>query len=322
MTKILVSTMINISYFWNLLESLEALWQNPTMTLTFKEQPSDLYSSLYLVDYYDLVAPSSRSVDDASFYWNVYQKLCALRSPTPEDPFVVLDVGTGTGRVLHGLESNAIKSGCEFVNTDLIGVDNAQHMLDKAECTTTGILKNCVSWVHGSALNLTEVMDTRKYQKVDLLIFSIGSISHLSEPNQPETFLDQASKVLRPETGRAYVSIYDGSLLNPHKKIAFHQPQGVSEIKSVIFPSISYRESNHRGELKGNVKFVMFELEVVNSDSQSVVETNHISMKMRQWMDDELVVLSSNTNAYFIESIRGAHEMFYVFKLATEADSF
>ncbi|KAJ5980895.1 hypothetical protein N7481_008193 [Penicillium waksmanii] len=290
------------------------------MTLTFDEQPSDLYSSPYLVDYYDLVAPNSRSVDDSSFYWDVYQKLFALRSPTPEDPFVVMDVGTGTGRVLHGLESNAIKSECEFINTELIGVDNAQHMLDKAEIITTGILKGVVSWVHGSALNLTEVMDPRKHQKVDLLIFSIGSISHLSEPGQPETFLNQAFKVLRPGTGRAYVSIYDGSLLNPNEKIAFHQPQGVSEIQSVVFPSIVYRESDHRGELKGNVKFVKFELEVVNSDNQSVLETNHISMKMRQWMEDELVLLSSKTDAFFVESIRGAHETFYVFKLATEPE--
>jgi SAM-dependent methyltransferase len=284
------------------------------MTLTFEEQSSDLYSSPYLVDYYDLVAPNSRSVDDASFYWEVYQKLFALRSPTPEDPFVILDVGTGTGRVLHGLESNAINSECEFVNTEIVGVDNAQHMLDKAEMITTGILKNCVSWVHGSALNLREVMDARKHQKVDLLIFSIGSISHLYESGQPEEFLNQASKVLRPRTGRAYVSIYDGSLLNPNKKIAFHQPQGVSELKSAVFASIVYRESDHRGELEGNVKFLKFELEVVDSDNQSVVETNHISMKMRQWLDDELILLSSETDACFVESVRGAHETFYVFK--------
>lgn len=282
------------------------------------EKSRDLYSSPYLVDYYDIVAPSSRSVDDASFYWEIYQNLLSLRSPTPDDPFVIMDVGTGTGRVLHGLASSAINSGVNFANTKLIGVDNAQHMLDKAEGISNEILDGCVDWVHGSALDLQGVMESRQYQKVDLLIFSIGSISHLSELNQPETFLDEVSKVLRAETGRAYVSIYDGSLLGPDKKIAFHQPHGTSEISSLVYPSILYRESNHRGELEGNIKYVKFELEVVDRESQSVLETNHISMKMRQWMKDELIQLSSKTAACFVESVRGTHETFYVFKSAID----
>lgn len=291
------------------------------MATTFEEQPRDLYSSPYLVDYYDLVAPNSRSVDDASFYWKVYQRLLILRSPTAEDPFVIMDIGTGTGRVLHALESNAINSELPFSNTELIGVDNAQYMLDKAEAITTGPLKEHVSWVHGSALNLEEVMQSRQHQKVDLLIFSIGSISHLSEARQPQIFLDQVSKVLRPETGRAYVSIYDGSLLHADKKIAFHQPGGVTDIHSITYPSIAYRESNHRGELEDNVKYVKFELEVVNRENQAILEKNHISMKMRQWMEDELVALSVETVACFVESIRGTHETFYVFKSATEAEN-
>ncbi|KAJ5597020.1 hypothetical protein VI817_003747 [Penicillium citrinum] len=291
------------------------------MASTLTEQPRDLYSSSYLVDYYDLVAPNSRSVDDASFYWGVYQKLLSIRPPSPDDPFVVMDVGTGTGRVIHDLESNAIISGTEVDNVEIIGVDNAQHMLDKAHAITTGILKDCVSWVHGSALNLRNVMESRQHQKVDLLIFSIGSISHLSEPGQPEGFLEEVSKVLRPGTGRAYVSIYDGSLLNPEEKISFHQPPGVSEIHSNTYPSIVYRESNHRGDLNGNVKYVKFGLEVVNVENQSVLERNEISMKMRQWRKDELVDLASKTDLVFVENFKGTHETFYVFKIAVEAGS-
>lgn len=275
---------------------------------------SDVYSSPYLVDYYDLVTPKSRSIDDASFYWGVYQKLVSLRSPTPNDPFVVMDMGTGTGRVLHNLESSAVESGTSFANTEFLGVDNAQKMLDKAEAITTGPLKEHVSWVNGSALDLEEVMRSRQHQRVDLLIFSIGSISHLSEPDQPKTFLDQVAKVLRPGTGRAYVSIYDGSLLDSNKKITFHQPKGTTEMQSSKYPSVFYRESNHRGELAGDVKHVKFDLEIVNKENQAVLETKHISMKMRQWAEDELVTLASDSASRFVESIRGTHETFYVFK--------
>ncbi|KAJ5089108.1 hypothetical protein N7532_007792 [Penicillium argentinense] len=286
------------------------------MTVSTQDRPNDLYSSPYLVDYYDIVAPSSESVDDASFYWKVYQDLKSLRSPHFDDPFVLMDVGTGTGRVLHGLERNAVENNADFSNTEVLGVDNAQHMLDKAEKITSGPLKGHVSWINGSALDLEAVMQDRFHKKVDLLIFSIGSISHLSEDGQPQTFLNQVSKVLRPGTGRAYVSIYDGSLLHKKKDIAFHQPKGVTEIKSKLFPHIVYRESNHRGDLEGNIKYVKFDLEAVNSEDQSVVEKNDISMKMRQWEEDELVSLSSKTGVTFIESIRGAHETFYVFNTA------
>ncbi|OJJ40653.1 hypothetical protein ASPWEDRAFT_225587 [Aspergillus wentii DTO 134E9] len=172
-----------------------------------KNKPNDVYvySFPYLVDYYDIVAPNSKSVDDASFYWRVYNELKALRAPFPADPFIVMDVGTGTGRVLHGLEASAIEAGADLVDTEFLGVDNAPHMLDKARQITTGLLQNRVSWVLGSALDLEATIAGRGDLKVGLLIFSIGSISHLSEDRQPETFLEEVSKILRPGTGRASV---------------------------------------------------------------------------------------------------------------------
>ncbi|KAJ6109659.1 hypothetical protein N7486_001894 [Penicillium sp. IBT 16267x] len=284
------------------------------MAVSTQDRSNDLYSSSYLVDYYDLVATTSQSVDDASFYWKVYQDLKTLRPVTPDDPFALMDVGTGTGRVLHGLGRSAAEANTDFLNTEVLGVDNAAHMLEKAEKITTVPLKEHVTWINGSALDLEAVMRDRAHLKIDLLIFSIGSISHLSESGQPEIFLNQLSKVLRPGTGRAYVSIYDGSLLHKKKDIAFHQPQGVTEIQSKIFPHVVYRESNHRGDLEGNIKYVKFSLEAVNNQDQSILEKNDISMKMRQWEEDELVPLSSKTGVAFVESIRGAHETFYVFK--------
>jgi hypothetical protein len=47
---------------------------------------------------------------------------------------------------------------------------------------------------------------SRAIDPTDMPFQSIGSISHLSEYGQPETFLNQVSKVLRPGTGRAYAS--------------------------------------------------------------------------------------------------------------------
>jgi ubiquinone/menaquinone biosynthesis C-methylase UbiE len=286
---------------------------------TKSEKINDLYSSPYLVDYYDLVAPNSDSIDDASFYWRVYQELCSPLVKAPREPFVIMDVGTGTGRVVQGLSNSAATVGDDFLNTHILGVDNAQHMLEKAAQNLDPLFKDHVSWILGSALDLESVMAKSGYSKVDLLIFSIGSISHLSQEGEPTKFLAQVSKILRPETGRAYVSIYDGSLLRKAGEIAFHQSNGVTETKSTAFPNITYRESNHRGEVQNKIKDVRFELEVVENTElgDQILETNHISMRMRQWEVDELVSLALGTGVSFVEKARGKHETFYVFQTSS-----
>ncbi|KAJ5322573.1 hypothetical protein N7452_010862 [Penicillium brevicompactum] len=279
---------------------------------------NDLYSSPYLVDYYDLVAPKSESIDDASLYWKVYQDLRSPLIRAPREPFVIMDVGTGTGRVVQGLSNSAALLGDDFFNTKVLGVDNAQHMLEKAANNLDPLFKEHVSWILGSALDLESVMVQSGYRKVDLLIFSIGSISHLSEKGQPEKFLEQVSRVLCPGTGRAYVSIYDGSLLEKSEQVTFHQPEGITDIKSHTFPNIMYRESNHHGEVQDKIKDVTFELQVVEQTDLGarVLETNNISMKMRQWEEDELLTMLSGSGLKFLEKTRGKHETFYVFSTA------
>ncbi|KAJ5134870.1 hypothetical protein N7448_000107 [Penicillium atrosanguineum] len=284
----------------------------------FSTEERDIYSSKYLVDYYDIVAPSSKSVDDESFYWGCYQELMTLRPPTSEDPFVVLDLGTGTGRVLHGLAASAKVVGVDFTDTVLTGVDTAKDMLRKAEEVTKEPLKGHVTWVHGSALDLESIMREQENHKVDLLIFSIGSISHLSEDDQPQVFLNQISKVLRRDTGRAYISIYDGSVIQKRGSITFHQPEGVTEVPSMVYPGIIYREYNHRGELRDKIKYIKFDLDVVErTDGEDrEVEKNRISMKMRQWDEDEIVSISNGSGVKFSGSSRGKHETFYAFQVA------
>ena len=281
-----------------------------------QDESTDLYSSPFLVDYYDIVAPNSKSVDDVPFYWRVYQELKATRQPTPANPFVVMDLGTGTGRVLHGIAAEAVEAGDDLVDTVCLGVDNAQLMLDKAERIASNTLKGHVEWILGSALDLESAMAGKMDQKVDWLIFSIGSISHLSEDGQPEAFLKELGKVLRPGSGRAYVSIYDGSLLKKKEDISFHQPEGVSELPSSVYPGVYYRESNHRGELHGKVKHVKFDLQAVdrNDGKEEILESNLVSMKMRQWEPDELTRMLEGTGLSLEKSVRRKHETFYAFR--------
>jgi SAM-dependent methyltransferase len=160
-------------------------------------------------------------------------------------------------------------------------------------------------------------MEGKRNQKVDLLIFSFGSISHLSDDGQPETFLKEVAKILRPGSGRAYISIFDQSLLKKKDEKAFHQPGGVSELPSPTYPGVFYREANHRGELKGNVKYVKFDMQAIHhkDGKEEIIESNTVSMKMRQWEADELATMSDGTGLTLVEKVRGNNETFYVFKV-------
>ncbi|KAJ5575867.1 hypothetical protein N7535_002793 [Penicillium sp. DV-2018c] len=282
------------------------------------ENTKGLFGSPYLVDYYDLLHPNSDSVDDTPFYWRVYQELRSPLVSAPRDPFIIMDLGTGTGRVIRAIASYAALSGDEMHNCRILGVDDSPHMLEKARQNDDPFFKEHVFWYLGSALDLEKVVSQSGFGKVDLLIFSLGSISYLTESDQLQMFMGQLSKVLRPNTGRAYLSIYDGFILQD-KEDALHQPEGVTETKTPTFPNIIYRRSNFRSELMDKVRDVKFDLAVVEVTDQGekLLEINNIVMKLRQWDHDELVSIAAGTGARLVESVRRKNETFYVF--GTEA---
>ncbi|KAJ5146217.1 uncharacterized protein N7515_000781 [Penicillium bovifimosum] len=281
------------------------------------ENTKTLFSSPYLVDYYDLLHPISDS-DDATFYWRVYQELRSPLVSAPRDPFIIMDLGTGNGRVIRAIASYATLTGDDMYNCRILGVDNAPHMLERARQNDNPFFKEHVFWYLGSALNLEKVMSQSGFGKVDLLIFSLGSIGYLTQEGQLRMFLRQLSRVLRPNTGRAFVSIYDCFALQK-MEAALLQPEDVTKTKSTAFANIVYRGSNLRSEVTDKVREAKFDLQVleVTEKGEKLLETNKVSMKLRQWDKDELVCMATGTGVRFVESFTGKQETICVFQ--TEA---
>lgn len=122
------------------------------------------YNSAYRAELYDLQW-NSPEVPDMSMYWKGFADLLAIHQhKIPSDrPFTVLDVGTGTGCVLLGLLKKATAASLELSDTEFIGMDNAQHMLDLAK--KNAVKEHYISpvtWVLGSAIALQNCLPSSK----------------------------------------------------------------------------------------------------------------------------------------------------------------
>ena len=97
---------------------------------------SNFYDSKCLTEYYDLYEEKNReSLDlkcDAPIYLGALQKNLTERSPPPSSsyPYVVLDIGTGTGRGLINLARDAAAQEIDLSNVEFIGVDKEPAMVE------------------------------------------------------------------------------------------------------------------------------------------------------------------------------------------------
>lgn len=64
-----------------------------------------------------------------------------------------------------------------------------------------------VQWKAASATNFSDVLEEGDKGLVDLLVFSAGSIAHLTEREEVQLFLREVKGVLRPGEGVAVVSV-------------------------------------------------------------------------------------------------------------------
>lgn len=269
------------------------------------------YQTNYLAEYYDLVMVP-KLTGDGPIYWDALQ---SMKDKRDGSVCRVLDVATGTGRVIRHLASRLEQSE-DNSNIKFIGLDLEQSMVDRAAAMPIDSLpKEQVSWIQGSAVDLDAVLPASE-RPIDLLIFSFSSISHLYKPGQVERFFCEASKVLRPGTGRAMVSIHDDTLLNnPNPQVVLIQTHEPTETPSKEFPNIVYRNADTGYEVNGNVYTYKWTVTVLDrSDGQErVLETSDPAMQVRKWEADELPGIAVGQGLKNVDRIRGEHETVYVF---------
>jgi SAM-dependent methyltransferase len=131
----------------------------------------------------------------------------------------VVDIGTGTGRVIKDLwqEPNGSLKEVSFW-----GLDNAQAMLDRAKLTF-GVLEATHRsessdrparlppiWIQAPAADFTSHLP-ELVGKTDLILFAAGGIGHLTADDEVIGFLTQVRQALRPpehsELARAVISV-------------------------------------------------------------------------------------------------------------------
>ncbi|KAJ5610210.1 hypothetical protein N7510_006929 [Penicillium lagena] len=144
----------------------------------------DLYTSKYLID------PTDTKV--------YFDQLRAIHNPA-----VVLDIATGTGRIIQGLIEHGDRLGHNWNQTTLIGLDNSESMIDSARKSIAAPKAGNLTWMLGSAFDLRSALAAMQLPiyAIDLLILSFGTISHFIAEGQCQHFFNEIGKILRPGGG-------------------------------------------------------------------------------------------------------------------------
>ncbi|PYH87688.1 S-adenosyl-L-methionine-dependent methyltransferase [Aspergillus ellipticus CBS 707.79] len=290
----------------------------PAPSAAIQPQTHDeFYSTAYLAEYYDVWIGSWT---DTELYSSVLNETVS-RTPAT-DPIIVLDIGAGTGRITHALAANLPKP-TKTSNVHFLGVDNAPHMLERARTLTDPSHAAQISWILGSACDLTSLPSFRdEGLRVDMAVFACGSICHMYKPGQAEQVFRQVASVLRPETGRAYISVLKMGLAETGLagQMETAQPEGL--VRSKAFGDIVYREEWVRQEIVDCVWHNTRHITVVREmgdGTETVVEDNYAVCRLRIFGEDELRRAATTAGLRVVEVLdrrNDAHdELVFVFEV-------
>ena len=174
------------------------------------------YSSSEWPEFYDLWIESifgPGPAEDIAVFSKCLQSM--IDDALPNQIITVLDVGTGTGRVIKDLcWTSMIKvPPNDGPVVKFVGMDHSSAMLSRAmrnffeQSCVEGSRFGDPEWFHGSAARFGSSGMVLEL-KTDLVIFAAGGIGHLTADGEVKLFLEQVKKVLREARGSvAIVSV-------------------------------------------------------------------------------------------------------------------
>ncbi|KAK2810512.1 hypothetical protein FQN50_003001 [Emmonsiellopsis sp. PD_5] len=299
---------------------------------------SSFYDSKYLAEFYDIWAEKNSSTldmkDGARIYTSILKQALPARSPKPsaEDPFVILDIGTGTGRVLVNLANDAEGAGISLSNTEFIGIDNEPAMLERARAaqsqTPSMASVGNIVWTIGEAATVASLPALEGYAgRVDLVIFAAGSVSHLTGADEPQQFFQQLALLLRPGSGRAYIPIVNNMITKrsiteePKIEKTWVDLKAAQVFPSKMFPNVIYKKGG-LDELKeeGAIKTHYHNFHVLQQQEGSEAEGNVIAeykveFILRSWQEPELLEWLKDAGLECIDASHGMRDTLYVLKV-------
>ena len=180
--------------------------------------PAYAYANATYPEFYDLWTTrlfGSDTSSDIPIVLSTLNGALGSGEPGARDPVIFVDLGTGTGRVIKEiLGASALPAHSPIA---LVGVDHSRAMLARAERTIAPLLAKLsdsspatrVEWVEASATTYADALSQRALAPADAVLFSVGSIAHLTAPGELRAFLAQTAALLRAPGGVALVSFLD-----------------------------------------------------------------------------------------------------------------
>nr|QQO98477.1 FrzE [Cladobotryum sp.] len=242
------------------------------------ERDSDYYDSSYLADYYESLWTDHAALEDIAVYWAFFKERVLLSQSRVDSKFFLLDVGTGTGRVLHSLIDKAVNDADMSLDAmQFVGMDKSPFMLEQAQRAKQLPQEVRASWFVGTATALEDIASLADpHGKANLLIFAFSGINHLHQPGEIDQFFLSARRVLLPG-GLALVSVC-APLLDIEGGDSVPNPYGqVKEVKSKRLEGILYREWETGQKIEGHLFTNSLKTDVVQvsqDGSERVIERN------------------------------------------------
>ncbi|KAJ5610823.1 hypothetical protein N7510_007542 [Penicillium lagena] len=288
-----------------------------TVSKAEEQKAGAMYTSPYMAEFYDVYWKDFFSTtQDCAIYANQLQ---SVRDQTPSgSPLLVLDVCTGSGRIIEGLISSTQDENDRKIH--FIGLDIAEDMINRAVKLRLPASETAVttSWVVGSALDLrTSLATIAPKQKVDLITIAFGSISHFHEDGQPEQFLREVAQLLRQGTGRAAIS-FVSTFVSPDVPICLPGETRTPEIPSKQFPGIYYQETALEPSAGNCIYLDRREVTVIKADSEGnrkVLLKQEVNTPFRIFSEEKIHLMMKQAGLRIVEIITIPEEYIWVVQL-------
>ncbi|KAL2813125.1 hypothetical protein BJX63DRAFT_231630 [Aspergillus granulosus] len=288
------------------------------------------YTNRYWPEFYDLWVEQLFGSDFEryeAFYWDLVLPLLQNNARSTDEPLRIVDVGTGTGRVikgiLNGLKKHDLPIGSRI---HIIGADHSQEMLNRADQLLGSEVHSPVevSWLKTSAAELVaENSDLR--DAVDLITFAAGSIGHLTAEGEREAFLGQVAQALRKtdlsQKGAhavAAISILaetEDTEQGPDDGLEFGREM---QVRSLQDPNLEYRKSAtvRTFDKRKGVLAEDFSMEVVDVEQEAVVYAHDYSWSLKIFDQKEWEREVQRSGLRIAQKLEQGVETWYLLQLA------
>lgn len=245
----------------------------------------------------------------------------------PETSISIVDIGTGSGRVLIHLQDAIMRTKSRAFQ--IWGLEPSAAMLDRAKRFWGDAVERekrtergwdeerlTAHWRQCSATNFAEEL-LKSSDRADLVVFAAGGLSHLITDEEILEFLRNVKKVLRLH-GRAVISVLKNFIPSTtsvsestvRKLSTTVHAQGSQRIPSNDHPGIIYVKHPTTDGLKDGVKTERFRLDV--EEGGEVLRSHELSWNAKMFEREKFEEMAWKAGLKVREVREGEIQIWYV----------